>query len=133
MFPLSSDESGRQRWNIWKQTLVQLDPFTRVLFLYQLKLYFDRMMERHVKSFQGYELARMISLKEELDEFIIIEMECKKCNIYLAAFVDILSYLDAIYLKSEMKFYKSKSRKLVESKPYCEKCNTKLEFEKLII
>lgn len=131
--PLSCDESGIERWKIWKQSLDQLEPFTKALFLYQLKLYFDRMMEGHVKSFRIYELARIkIALLEEMTQ-IIIEMECKKCKTYLAASVPILSYLDAIYLKSEMKFYKFSAGKLIESQALCEKCNTELEFEKLII
>jgi hypothetical protein len=129
--PLSTDKSGRDRWKIWKQSLNRLEPLTKALFLYQLKLYFDRMMERHVNSFKAYELARAQIIEHE--DMIIIEMECKKCKTYRPAFVNILLYLDTIYSKSELPFHKLSSGKLVESKAVCEKCNTKLDFEKLII
>jgi hypothetical protein len=132
-FPLSSDKSGKERWKIWKQSLDQLPEFTKGLFLYQLKLYFDRIMERHVRSIQRYELERIaIASLEKLTQ-IVIELECKKCEIYYAASVGILAYLDAIYLNAELKFYKYESEKLVESQGCCEKCNTKLDFEKIII
>jgi hypothetical protein len=132
-FPLSSDKSGKERWKIWKQSYDHLPHHTKGLFLYQLKLYFDRAMERHVKSFQRYELERIAHASLEKLTQIVIELECKKCRLYYPATVGILAYLDAIYLDAEVEFYKYESGKLVESGGCCEKCNTKLEFEKIII
>jgi hypothetical protein len=132
-FPLSSDETGQERWKIWKESLEQLPSEVKALFLYQIKLYFDRIMEGHVNSFQHYELERaaVASLKDLRQ--IVIELECGECRLYYPALVDILAYLDSIFLSSELKFGKYQSGKLVESDGCCEKCNRKLEFERIII
>jgi len=131
--PLSSDESGKQRWEVWKYSLEQLEILTKGLFLYQLKLYFDRMMERHVKSFSNYELARINVAKLENLRQIVVEMECRKCKLYYMAYVDILAYLDSIYTKSDMPHQQYKEGKFIKSNLKCSNCNMILEFEKLII
>ena len=123
-FPLTG-EKRKERWELWNQTLEELEDYKKGLFLYQLKIYFEYFMEKHVEAPDVYEISRIKFAGLEYLNHIVIEAKCSKCKLFYAYAVPVLNYLNACILNSKLEDNEGTLK--------CQDCNTPLEYEKLII
>ena len=82
--------------DLWNETLDELDPESRKLVLYNIKLEIERRMEDRIEGHATFEKARF-EIRNRYD-FVAIEGNCKKCKICFSLGIDLRSYLNVANL-----------------------------------
>jgi hypothetical protein len=83
---------------LWDETITELEPKTKFLVFYNLKLAFEQDIQNHVKAYQSYE-KMWFNFKSD-HRVVAVECSCTncECEYYTPAVIDVMQY-------KERKFY----------------------------
>lgn len=75
---IKNENTRRTLWSLWNETLQELDPRTKELVLYQLKLEFEERIENKVQDPKSFEIERF---EKRADPYhIVTQTACKNCG-----------------------------------------------------
>jgi hypothetical protein len=88
------DKDLKVHMQLWNETLNEMDPNLRPMFLYKLKLEIEREMEYRIKNQDVFEKL-CFEIRDKYD-MIVMEGYCKNCNLYMYGTGSLLEYLQVI-------------------------------------